>query len=1089
MIWRSLLGCIAMTVVSTGLIFGQGLKEEWSTQKIRQELKSSSWLKHSFAVSHQYKDPTTGWRHIYLQQILQDLDIFGKVASLHFNERDSLFHSNNNFINIDDWKILSNVRMVSEKFVTQKILETYDQDSNELQTKLEILKDINRIESRIQLPDIKMRKAWVEDETSGKLIPVYVVIWRHQSNQQWLEILVNGLDGNIIKVIDLIKSCSFEDFRFESSSRFELCENLILPNSYRVFPMPMESPLSGSRSIVTSPWDKAVNASPFGWHGDGLNFYYSTRGNNVDAFEDADDDDLPTGGDAARAVGGFNLEFDFPYDPKNSLSQNKDASVTNLFYWTNLMHDIWYQYGFHEMAGNFQVNNFNRGGIGNDPVLAQGFDNIYYARNNANFGTAPDGNSGILQMYMWTQPVYDTLKIESPQGLAGKFILVHSPITPPLYAPMSRQIVLVQDASSYPTFACSNLTNGVQLAGKIAMVDKGICSFYNKIQRIQSAGAVGVLICNNDDTEPSGLGGWSYNMTIPVCMMRKADCERIKFYLGQQVIGTMFPTINLKFSVNQEKYIFSRALFGAPISNLQAGIVQVLDNGFNGLDGCDQILNGGSLNGKIAIVDEGNCEPAYKAYQAQNYGAVAVIVCKQGSGYPDVLTSGSYGQYVRIPVIGLSALDCQQIRLMLPVNGQLKNETPPLIDGDFDAGVVCHEYAHGISLRLTGGANNVDCLNNAEQMGEGWSDFFGLVMTMQPTDYAYKPRGIGNFCSGQSVNGNGLRPFPYHVSLGINPAQYGQLNDIVRISQPHGIGYIWCSMLWDLFWAMVKQHGFNPDYYDADSNAGNAKVFKLIVEGMKLQPCSPGFVDARNAILLADNMLFNGDNYCIIWNVFARRGLGYYANQGSSDRRDDGLDDFSLPPGCSYLNEQQLFGSGSLANDIISLLSYPVEDYIQLTWQAPTGDNVIDKYIQKKSENHSLLERLNVSSIKGNENTMVDKNVENEKWYYYQMVVELRSGRKLLSDWVSAKLTGLEKNWNIFPNPVNDYLILRSNRNQMGALSIHLINDKQQVLDKTSYFVRPGQEIKMQCHDLLPGNYILLLEREDSRQILKFVKY
>ena len=67
-------------------------------------------------------------------------------------------------------------------------------------------------------------------------------------------------------------------------------------------------------------------------------------------------------------------------------------------------------------------------------------------------------------------------------------------------------------------------------------------------------------------------------------------------------------------------------------------------------------------------------------------------------------------------------------------------------DGDFDNGVVVHEYGHGISTRLTGGAGSSGCLNNTEQMGEGWSDYFGLVLTMEPGDAGTDSRGIGPGC-------------------------------------------------------------------------------------------------------------------------------------------------------------------------------------------------------------------------------------------------------------------------------------------------------------------------------------------------------
>jgi len=52
------------------------------------------------------------------------------------------------------------------------------------------------------------------------------------------------------------------------------------------------------------------------------------------------------------------LLFDFPFDPATNPSAYRPAAVTNLFYWNNIMHDVMYGYGFDEMSGNFQVNNY-----------------------------------------------------------------------------------------------------------------------------------------------------------------------------------------------------------------------------------------------------------------------------------------------------------------------------------------------------------------------------------------------------------------------------------------------------------------------------------------------------------------------------------------------------------------------------------------------------------------------------------------------------------------------------------------------------------------------------------------------------------
>ncbi|MDV7399936.1 M36 family metallopeptidase, partial [Arthrospira platensis SPKY1] len=77
-----------------------------------------------------------------------------------------------------------------------------------------------------------------------------------------------------------------------------------------------------------------------------------------------------------------------------------DAAVTNLFYWNNVMHDVWYQYGFDEPAGNFQFNNYGKGGEEGDYIRAQAQDGG--GTNNANFSSGADGSNARIQMYLWT---------------------------------------------------------------------------------------------------------------------------------------------------------------------------------------------------------------------------------------------------------------------------------------------------------------------------------------------------------------------------------------------------------------------------------------------------------------------------------------------------------------------------------------------------------------------------------------------------------------------------------------------------------------------------------------------------------------
>ena len=217
-------------------------------------------------------------------------------------------------------------------------------------------------------------------------------------------------------------------------------------------------------------------------------------------------------------------------------------------------------------------------------------------------------------------------------------------------------------------------------------------------------------------------------------------------------------------------------------------------------------------------------------------------------------------------------------------------------DGDFDNLVIVHEYGHGVSNRLTGGPTNTSCLNNSEQMGEGWSDFYGVLMTIQAGDTGTDARGVGTYLFGQGAGGAGIRPFPYSTDMGVNPQTY---NSIQSAAVPHGVGSVWATMLWEVTWELIDEHGFDPDFYnftgDVNQDAGNIQAWALVTEGLKLQPCSPGFVDGRDAILAADAAIYGGANECRIWEAFARRGLGFSANQGSSGSTGDGMEAFDSP--------------------------------------------------------------------------------------------------------------------------------------------------------------------------------------------------
>ena len=165
-----------------------------------------------------------------------------------------------------------------------------------------------------------------------------------------------------------------------------------------------EAPDKGARQLVSFVGDTTINTAA-GWMGTST----VTTGNNVEAYLDRDANNAPdttsgnglSNGHASAA----NQDFTFPFSTTVDPRTQQAAVVTNLFYFNNVMHDFSYRLGFTETWRNFQVNNFGRGGTGNDSVRAEAQDGS--GTNNANFATPPDGSRPRMQQYLFTAPTPD----------------------------------------------------------------------------------------------------------------------------------------------------------------------------------------------------------------------------------------------------------------------------------------------------------------------------------------------------------------------------------------------------------------------------------------------------------------------------------------------------------------------------------------------------------------------------------------------------------------------------------------------------------------------------------------------------------
>jgi len=235
-----------------------------------------------------------------------------------------------------------------------------------------------------------------------------------------------------------------------------------------------------------------------------------------------------------------------------------------------------------------------------------------------------------------------------------------------------------------------------------------------------------------------------------------------------------------------------------------------------------------------------------------------------------------------------------------PIDGQrprcrmyLWNRFTPYKDGDFDSGIIVHEVGHGVSNRLTGGAMTSGCLPSGQSggMGEGWSDWWAIQFIQEER---YRPDDA--FPMGDYVSPGGIRNYPYSYDMAINPATFSYLSRS-GYTGVHAIGSVWCGILHDVYWEMRAVFGFSADWYDQNSDAGNIVLFDNVLNGLKLQPCRPSFVDARDAILAADEANYNGLHTCVMWCGFARRGLGLSATTtGYQDRNP--VEAFDWPEFC-----------------------------------------------------------------------------------------------------------------------------------------------------------------------------------------------
>ncbi|KDR72960.1 hypothetical protein GALMADRAFT_252323 [Galerina marginata CBS 339.88] len=254
----------------------------------------------------------------------------------------------------------------------------------------------------------KMAYIQVPNKTGGTDLHL---VWKFEVEMQdnWYEAAVSAsAPHQIISVVD-----------WASDAPIPKAPEVVV-GTYNVFKWGVNDPSVGNRTLEKENFDAL--ASPVGWHSipyandpsfKGVkaptkDFYRNTTttwGNNVFAQENWEGQNSFINNYRPDTSKG--KVFDYEYDPQETEKPDAmdeaqkyiNTTITQLFYTSNLVHDLYYRYGFDEVSGNFQQYNFGRGGAQNDAVIANAQDGSGF--NNANFMTPPDGQNGRMRMYLW----------------------------------------------------------------------------------------------------------------------------------------------------------------------------------------------------------------------------------------------------------------------------------------------------------------------------------------------------------------------------------------------------------------------------------------------------------------------------------------------------------------------------------------------------------------------------------------------------------------------------------------------------------------------------------------------------------------
>lgn len=338
---------------------------------------------------------------------------------------------------------------------------------------------------------------------------------------------------------------------------------------------------------------------------------------------------------------------------------------------------------------------------------------------------------------------------------------------------------------------------------------------------------------------------------------------------------------------------FAAAPYGPKSYNVTNDGVLVNDGvGASNTDGCAAGSATASappqptLQNKIALIDQGNCDFTTKTRFAQASGAVAAVIVLSGNDLQFAAPTPA-ADTSSIPTVFIRNTDGQILKDILAGGGTLRLllRRDPSIDrdGTLDNQLIAHEFFHYVSNRLVG--DNTGLGNNqGKSLGEGWSDMNALLLSIRPQDRWVAGNDLwqGSYPLAYYVTADyyyGIRRVPYSTDFSRNALTFKHIADGVPLptsapmrgslstnAQVHNAGEIWATMLLECYAGILRRG-------DLDFDQAQDRMKDYLIAGLKMTPASPTFTEARDA-LLAAVLATDYRDFAACARGFARRGAG-----------------------------------------------------------------------------------------------------------------------------------------------------------------------------------------------------------------------